>query len=655
MNLKGNKSITWTDRKICISMYLLVLTMMVVLGGMLNISYILDETGTVANAAFLAGYNWNHWVNSTGGYFYKYGQSIFYAPILRFVTNPFLIYKLMMFINGLFLAWIPVLSYKILRKHLKEEQKSKCVLLSLCISVVPATVLYSLFARADVMLIALAWVVLYFLLEAMNADTLRKRILLSGLLAFLTVYVYMCHSRGIVFVIAVTMIVFVVRVFLKEKGISIASYVINLILWLYVDDKLTHYFKNSIWGSGIKRNTFEKVNVDKYANIFTLDGLDTLLKNFMGWLFNSFLGTFGLTFLGIVFALAGIICFVAKKKQLTAVEVVINLYALLVYFGTVAMGMLFSFGSNYKFVIGEKIKRADRFLYSRYVVPAYAVLIFIALYYLFCKTERFKMLEKILAVAGGLLLLGYCATWLPRFVNGVEYSWRNTIDSAMFFHSKYGNDASTFKNVSMPLIKAMCLAIVILTIIIILAQKNKKYAQWNFVFVGLVLLASLSVNYVKMRFATDVRPMSSIGTVIAEMYKIEKNTDILSEYPYVYLDKTVTRHKMMQLAIPHGVVYKSNSLKPEQINNMFIVTKNNYLNEKWAGEDCYILEDNEFEKDYMIIVVKGEELKEELENRGVALKELPLDYTEIASPKKDLPFKAAVKKVLQTQKIAFGY
>ena len=72
-----------------------------------------------------------------------------------------------------------------------------------------------------------------------------------------------------------------------------------------------------------------------------------------------------------------------RRKNVDAKELVISVYAFLIYFGTMAMGVLFSFRANYNFVMGEKVKRADRFLYSRYLAPTYAIIIFVALFYLF--------------------------------------------------------------------------------------------------------------------------------------------------------------------------------------------------------------------------------------------------------------------------------
>lgn len=620
----------YTDIQICCFMYGLVLLMMIVLGSPLAVSYILDETGTVANSAFLAGYNWNDWVNSTGGYFYKYGQAIFYFPILKLVSNPYLIYKLMLFVNGIILAWIPVIAYTILRKHLNQQDKAKCMLAALCVSVIPATVLYSLYARADIMLIAFAWITIYVVLECMEAESRKKRIVLSCLISFVSVYMYMCHSRGIVFVIAVFMVVFMIRFFMKNKHICFSAYAISLVIWMYADDKLTHYFKNSIWGSGTKKNTLENVNVDKYANLFTGDGIETVIKNVSGWLFNTFLGTYGLAVLGIAFAFVAIICYFTKKKDITSKEMVLSLYSVLVYFGTLAMSVLFSFGSNYKFVIGAKVKRADRFLYSRYIAPAYALLILIALYYLFFKKDCFGLKTKFAALFGGGILIVYCRTWLMDFVNNVEYSWRNTIDSGLFFDTvRYGNDANKYSNVSRALLMAAVLAFIVLFIVIVLGDNYNSIKRKNliFVFIGSCFLVSLSVNYIKLRLFTDVRPMLTVGSAITEMNRIEDETNISEVYGDVYIDKTVSRYKMMQLAMPMYTVHVRGSVSADEVENMFIIAENYKVNDAWIGEDCYLIKDYDFEDSKTTVIVKGEELRKELEKRGIALEKIPDDYT----------------------------
>ncbi len=94
-----------------------------VLGLPLTVTYITDETGTMANAAFLAGMDWSVFIDKTGGYYYKYGQALFWYPIFALVKDSFLIYKLIMAENAVFLSLEGVCVYQILRKHLKVESE----------------------------------------------------------------------------------------------------------------------------------------------------------------------------------------------------------------------------------------------------------------------------------------------------------------------------------------------------------------------------------------------------------------------------------------------------------------------------------------------------------------------------------------------------
>ena len=645
-----------SDRRIGVLLYLFCFLMMTVMGGVLSISYILDETGTVANAAFLAGYNWHGWVTNTGGYFYKYGQAPFYAWIFRLVDNPYLIYKLMMVVNGAFVAWVPVIAYTVCRKHLGQQDKLKCILAALLLTFVPATILYSLFARADVMLIAFAWITLYVMLQAADQTEKRKQILYSALVAFVSVYMYMCHARGIVFVIAVGMVMAAWRFLVKEKRICFSSYLVSLIIWMLVDKRLTRFFKSSIWGSGAKKNTVENMNYDKYQNLLTVDGIKTVIQNVTGWLFGTFLGTFGLAILGLVFSFMIIIYFIAKKKQITPKEAMISLYVFLCYGGTVALGVLFSFGSNFKFVTGQDMSRADRFLYSRYIAPAYSVLIFVGIYYLVFRTDCFRWKTKLatLLIGGGLIV--YCRTWLGSYVNGIEYSWRNTIDAALFFDTvRYGNDANRFEGVSKALLLAAVFAFCILLVCFALTWFRIKYTKTTLVLLACCFLVSLTVNYKKLRFSTDIRPMVTIGPAITSMYQLETDTDISEEYKDVYVDPSIARKRMLQIGMPHFDVHVNRSVQPEEVQDMFIVAKRYTLNEGWYGDDCYLLPDYDIEDGATVILVKGDALKAALEKKGVAVQPVPEDYTQQMLPKRTLWLLRDAKLVFEYQKAAFSY
>lgn len=193
-----------------------------VLGIQLNVTYITDETGTMANAAFLAGYDWSNFIDNTGGYYYKYGQALLWYPIFALVKDSVLIYKLIMLQSALLMGLESVCIYQILRKHLKVESPEQALLISIITTITPAAVIYSLFARADIILVSFSVYVLYFMMESWsNRDNHRKQMLYTFLTVLCSVYIAMCHTRGIVWVIAVTMVVLVMHLLPRKRWLII--------------------------------------------------------------------------------------------------------------------------------------------------------------------------------------------------------------------------------------------------------------------------------------------------------------------------------------------------------------------------------------------------------------------------------------------------
>ena len=126
-NEKGNQKMKFSlanisDRKIKILIYFIFAITTVVLGTKLSLPYVLDEVGTVANTAFMAGDDWSLCVQTMGGFYYKYGFSALYLPLyLIFKSNPVLMYKSMISLNMLIISFIPVNSYHICRNYLKNK------------------------------------------------------------------------------------------------------------------------------------------------------------------------------------------------------------------------------------------------------------------------------------------------------------------------------------------------------------------------------------------------------------------------------------------------------------------------------------------------------------------------------------------------------
>ena len=156
--------------------YLLFAVVSVFYGIHLSIPLVIDETGTVANTAFMVGDDWSICVQSMGGFYYKYGVSALYIPIyLLFRNHPFLMYKGIMSLHMLLISLIPVIAYHICRKYLKIESVLTSVLLSICGGGLSSIWLYSLYSSADAMLIFLPWVLALLLLSLASKDSTQEK------------------------------------------------------------------------------------------------------------------------------------------------------------------------------------------------------------------------------------------------------------------------------------------------------------------------------------------------------------------------------------------------------------------------------------------------------------------------------------------------
>lgn len=660
---KENISITknrynFSDGKIKLLLFIITFVISTIMGSLLNVACILDETGVVANAAYVAGYNWNTWVTATGGYFYKYGSALLYIPIMKCFDNPFIIYKLIMMVNSVMIAIIPVCAYHVLRKHLSVADKSICAITSFVVGIVPASVLYSLSAKADVALISISWVLLICILEVLVADTPKKQYIYSILIAVVSVYIYMCHTRGIVFVIAAFMTVFTIRYILKERSVKFLPYLATLIVFLMIDKKLTSFFKHAIWGTGKMKNTMERFSFGKYRKIFTFTGIETLVKNTSSWLFDSIIGTYGFLILGVVFAFCVVVLYF-KKKDISKREFVLSLYGALVFLGTAALGLLFFFSANFKLMAGYSTSRVDRMFYSRYMSPVYAILVLIAIYYLFIKTDRFTWKSKLFSVVFSYTLILFVHSWLYDLTQKCGFSWRNTLDCGMFYKPEYfGKDAGNYvgNGTADALVIGAILGFVVFVVFIVLSCKNIKNQKLVIGLIGLCFMVNIVYNYVVLRFNADMRTMNICGPVFAEIEGIvDRYPEVAEEFNDLYYDqKESSGYKFYQMGLPNFDVHVRDSVVYEEIENAFIVVRNNVFDERWVGEDCYLLKEYDYENNINAIIVKGDKLKNALEEHGIVVYELPDNYGEKKKISVSSDYWKAVKKSFQSQKESFS-
>lgn len=635
----------YLDKRNGIFLYAVTFILMAVMGCFLNVAVVLDETGVVANAAYIAGNNWHEWVRATGGYYYKYGSSLLYIPIMAVFNNPYIIYKLILVVNAALIAVVPVCAYRILWRHLKTEDRKLCVYTAFAVGIVPSSILFSLSAKADVALIVWGWVLLLVMLECVEETNAVRQIIFSVLTAAISVYMYMCHTRGIVFVIATFMTVFVMRFVLRKRAFRFLPYICSLVLCMLLDKKLTRYFKTNIWGLKKLKNTADSIKIEKYKKIPTFTGARTLIRNVSGWFTNSITGTYGFVIAGFFAAICILFLYfklnkkdVSKQEHMENIEisdkeVIISLFGLLVFVGTMALGVLFFFSVNFKFTAGYTASRMDRFFYSRYMSPGYAILILIALYYLFIKKNLFGKKMWIFLAGFDIAMIGLTGIWTSRIPERVGFSWRNALDAGLlYFPARFGNDGGAYESaiVVRALLSGAVFAFAVFMIILFIGYYNRDKYALPICLVILCFLGTLCPNYIKLKFNADMRTMNGAGEVLTAVETmVDQYKELPDDYPNLYYDATDGKgYKYYQMGFPNFNVRVKSKAKFEEMDNALIVVRTHVVNEKWMGEDCYLLKDYDYDNSINAVIVKGNELKEALRQHGIDTVDMPEGYGE---------------------------
>lgn len=597
----------------------------------LTIPLVIDETGTVANTAFMAGDDWSICVQSMGGFYYKYGVSALYLPLyLIFRNNPFFMYKAIMALHMAIISFVPVIAYHICRKHLKVDSKIKSLLLAISGGGISSLWLYSLYSRSDVMLIFLPWLLALILLELADASKngmKLKRNLLTLALAFVSVYAYMCHSRGIVLLIATVLAVIAATLIYKNTIVNYLIYVPATAVFLIIDKFLSAYIKSGVYGSyGTRHASMESFDFEAFMKIFTPEGFIIELKLCIGWMFNLFTSSMGLVIIGAM-ACVVILFLGLKKKNMLFSENMFSLFALLCLLGTFAMGALFFFPHIYELMIGVELDRADRMIYGRYTVGAVGPICLIALYTLTCKKDQLlKLKSKICAVGVYVLTLALFITKVsPSLENIPSTNVRYFLSISGFLNIVNNKTSAAFPDLTEALFKAGIASLIVMIIIVIFTSfKNKKILFSTCIIVFALSVVNFNHIFWTIRESRDEHVNNKAKDVICYIEDINCVDEISENYPAIYKHSSGYLTKSYQFALPKFNVGELVYIADTNQDNFMIICHKNKMKEtidrctKDFGEDNYFLF-NSFDYDNAtrdVIIVKGDKLADLLTKNG---------------------------------------
>lgn len=361
-----------------------------------------DGLGTMAAAAYLAGYDWSNFL-AADGYYYKYGQSLWYLLPFFLIPHAVLRYRVMLIINSVLTSFIPVIAWRIAEGKLHIERRT-AFLIAFLTGIYPSILLYSKYTWAETNLMVLPWVCLLLLLKIYGIEE-RHRIRDSIFLAVTVVYAYMSHQRGMVLILAVTLTLVCLQFTLQrmscmrcvshntscgshsaipydeKKGIFWPAYLLTLGAGLLVDFILSGWQKTYVYaGAVMEHNTLRDfLQPELYRKLLSAEGLRVVLDTAVGWLFHSGASTFGCAFLGLLFMIGVVWRWLRGQERQEYGYLVVSLLGLFCYFGALALGLLFFFQDLYGYFDGSRVERCDHLLFGRYLESSVSILLFLGL------------------------------------------------------------------------------------------------------------------------------------------------------------------------------------------------------------------------------------------------------------------------------------
>ena len=644
------------DRLICLFLFLGFLGAGLIAAIQLNIPPVLDEVGILANSAYVSGYDWTETTYTMGGFYYKYGISLLYAPFLKLIDDPYIVYKAILSFNVLLYAFIPVIGYTVLRKHLRTERLFAGLLASVS-TLIPCCFIFQLYAKADSMLIFLPWVVMYLILELSAERSRNKKAVLSLLLSFVCIFSFAVHTRGLVIIIATVLTLLLMWAFTKRCPVNIPTFLGSAVAFLVVDRMLVNVFYDGVYGIyGTAHASAESFEFDYLLKIFTSDGIKTVGRLITGWLFTGLTATCGL--IGIA-VLGGIVYFckdLKKKPWKTVVkessdpdrtaedaERAFSVYSVLSLLGVFAMGILFFFPPVHRYFTETAVMRSDRIIYERYIAAAFGPAVMYGLYILLGKRAKKKEEQKnekssiagavALRVVTGALFLGIIAIFLlkcVKYIEGVKGCARYFIGISAFLNVEGGATNAAFEGISDSFLYAAILGFgvyLIISVITVITQAKesrtegegiKKAKSLGHIITCVITFAVFAfitiVTFNKIRLSRD---NSLVGWTQNVSELLNSLPEEARDYP-VFWDVSAKDIKHYQFLLKDFRI-GSYCTKTKKADNCFVIAQKKHYLKEYYEDDYYSIDSFDYENSRDMVYVKGEKLAQYLKNAGYSL------------------------------------
>lgn len=350
-----------------------------------------DEYSVTAVAAYINGYNWRTTV-CTGGY-YGYFQSLFYVPVFKMTSDPYMRYRIMLIINGMLVSLVPVIAYWLSSRELGIK-RSASVLFALICGWYPCYMLLTKYTWNETMCILLIWVFALLIFKGLNAGGRISKQVFSVLGGLSLVAAYATHGRMLALLAAGVVLQLVVFFSMRKTRIfCFTGFFGALALGIVGDYFIKHWLQSVLWrvDDGVTpSNTIEKMLSKLFEVGENGAGLaegvsgENFLNTLIGHLFYFISSTWGFGAICVAAVISAIILYYRKRPKRSALSIsqtaesnmpVDKKTAVFMWFTLLAMGAIFVVSVCFKATSSLLTERADTMIYGRYTEIFYPVAI----------------------------------------------------------------------------------------------------------------------------------------------------------------------------------------------------------------------------------------------------------------------------------------
>ena len=597
----------WTEKEIvqyCI-LFFSVFILNVIFAVQMRGPMFSDEIGHLSSVEYLVGNNWSDYVKNIGLGYYKYGATILYFPLYLLIQDRTILFISMLIFNSILLAFIPCIIYKIQKRYLNVINTKRATLIAFMIGVMPSSLVLGKMVLSETLLTFLSWIILLFLLMSLHCEKKWKQYILGVSIGFLSVWAYATHARGIVVTILVFMLVFILRLWQKISVVNLPSYLIGLFIGGFVDFIVGNFLKSHIWAGNINYNSTQEILTGWTQIDLFFSGIKTIVYTVFGWLYTMCVSSYGFAIFGLVFLVVIIFKYLKNIKEIKENELVVYIYTLLYFIGGFALGIIFMGLGTYRIIYQNEVLRLDQLIYFRYIMVPIQILAFVAIYQL---TEE-KQLQKYKSVCAKTVIL----------INFIFF----------FFISDFlqGGTAAILQLCGLPIIPSRSHDILvdsdnIYRQLLILAVLNIVIAF--VIYIGRKKVITIFIAIVSSLFLVQYFIwMFNVCLPISEYYydKIDIAEDFCQEYDIdVETNIVLTGDRIVYPTQYKMFKYNIERQDYEELDNALIFVTNTENYEVYTLGTYYEIINNDKYSD--CVLVKGEDLKDTLQEKGIELKEI---------------------------------